>query len=78
MMENEEIDLVVILTPSGLHAKHTLQLAKYKKHIIVEKPMALTLNDADEMIKACDKNGIRLFVVKQNRYNLPIQQLKKH
>jgi predicted dehydrogenase len=39
--------------------------------------MALTLDDADSMIRACDENGIRLFVVKQNRYNLPVQQLKK-
>ena len=77
MLQNEDIDIIVILTPSGLHAKHTTELAKYKKHIIVEKPMALTLDDADAMIKACDENGIRLFVVKQNRYNLPVQQLKK-
>lgn len=77
MLQNEEIDIIVILTPSGLHAQHTIELAKYKKHIIVEKPMALTLQSADAMIKACDENGVRLFVVKQNRYNLPVQQLKK-
>lgn len=76
MLQSENIDVVVVLTPSGLHAQHTISLAKYKKHIIVEKPMALTLDDADAMIKACDENGIRLFVVKQNRYNLPVQQLK--
>lgn len=77
MMQNEDIDLVSILTPSGLHTKHTLELAKYKKHIVVEKPMALTLDDADLMIKECDKNGIRLFVIKQNRYNLPVTKLKE-
>ena len=77
MAQNEDIDMFVILTPSGLHAKHTIELAKYKKHILVEKPMALTLEDADAMIRACDENGVRLFVVKQNRYNLPVQQLRK-
>jgi predicted dehydrogenase len=77
MLQNEDIDIVSILTPSGMHCAHTLQIAKYKKHIIVEKPMALTMDDSDAMIKACDENGIRLFVVKQNRYNLPVQQLKK-
>lgn len=76
MMQNEDLDIVSILTPSGLHAQHTLELAQYKKHIVVEKPMALTLDDADAMIKACDENGVKLFVVKQNRYNLPVQQLK--
>jgi UDP-N-acetyl-2-amino-2-deoxyglucuronate dehydrogenase len=77
MLQNEDIDVVSILTPSGMHCEHTLKIAKYKRHIVVEKPMALTLDDADAMIKACDENGIRLFVVKQNRYNLPVQQLKK-
>ncbi|TLD81375.1 Gfo/Idh/MocA family oxidoreductase [Helicobacter sp. MIT 11-5569] len=72
-----QIDLVAILTPSGMHAKNTLEVAPYKKHIIVEKPMALTLDDADKMIESCNKNGIRLFVVKQNRYNLPVQKLRE-
>jgi UDP-N-acetyl-2-amino-2-deoxyglucuronate dehydrogenase len=77
ILKNEDIDVVSILTPSGMHCEHTLKIAKYKRHIVVEKPMALTLDDADSMIRACDENGIRLFVVKQNRYNLPVQQLKK-
>ena len=75
MLNNESIDIVNILTPSGLHAKNVLELAPFKKHIVVEKPMALTLNDADAMIKACDENGVKLFVVKQNRYNLPVRKL---
>ena len=78
MLRNEEVDIVSILTPSGLHAKHTIDIVeKYKKHIVVEKPMALKLEDADEMIKVCDANSVRLFVVKQNRYNLPVQKLRE-
>lgn len=77
MLKNENVDVVNILTPSGDHAKHTIDIVKkYKKHVIVEKPMALRLKDADEMIKVCDSNGVKLFVVKQNRYNLAIQKLK--
>lgn len=53
----EQIDLVSILTPSGMHAKNTLEVAPYKKHIIVEKPMALTLEDADKMIESCASRG---------------------
>ena len=45
-----------------------LDLAQYRKHIVVEKPMALTLDDADKMIRICDQNAIKLFVVKQNRF----------
>jgi UDP-N-acetyl-2-amino-2-deoxyglucuronate dehydrogenase len=72
MMRVESIDVVVVLTESGLHARHVVELAPYGKHVVVEKPMALTLDDADAMIQACDKFGVRLFVVKQNRFNVPV------
>jgi len=71
----DKIDVISILTPSGDHAEHTVQMSKYSKPIIVEKPMALTLADADRMIEACDRNGSRLFVVKQNRFNLPVKKM---
>jgi len=77
MMQCEEIDIVSVLTESGSHAENVIKLSKYKKHIIVEKPMALTLRDADEMIKACSENNCKLFVVNQNRFNLPVRKLKE-
>lgn len=73
----KQIDIVSILTESGNHAQHTIEIAHYKKHIVVEKPMALTLDGADAMIRACDEAGVKLFVVKQNRYNLPVQKLRE-
>lgn len=77
MMQKEKIDVVSVLTESGNHAKHVITLAKYGKHIVVEKPMALTIDDADDMIMACEKNNCRLFVVKQNRFNVPILRLRE-
>ena len=77
MMEKSNPDVVSVLTPSGLHCEHVLKLVPFGKHIIVEKPMALTLDDADSMISACDSNGCRLFVVKQNRFNLPVVKLRE-
>jgi UDP-N-acetyl-2-amino-2-deoxyglucuronate dehydrogenase len=79
MMEecSSEIDVVCVLTESGKHAEHVIELAGYGKHIVVEKPMALTLEDADRMIAACDRAGIKLFIVKQNRYNLPVRKLRE-
>jgi len=77
MMEKESVDVVVVLTPSGLHAKHVIKLAKFGKHIMVEKPMALTLDDADAMIAACNENNCNLFVIKQNRFNVPVVKLKE-
>ncbi|QCG93048.1 Gfo/Idh/MocA family oxidoreductase (plasmid) [Azospirillum sp. TSA2s] len=79
MMEalGNRIDVLSILTPSGSHAKLTVDLAVHGKHILVEKPMALTLEDADAMIAACDAAGVKLFVVKQNRFNLPVTHLRE-
>jgi len=77
MMKNENIDVAVVLTPSGLHAEHVVNLSKYGKDIMVEKPMALTLDDADAMIEACDRNNCRLFIIKQNRFNVPVVKLRE-
>lgn len=77
MMQKIEVDVVVVLTESGKHAEHVIALAKYGKHIVVEKPMALTLDDADAMIQACDKAGVKFFVVKQNRFNVPVIKVRE-
>jgi len=77
MMQTEPIDVVSVLTESGNHARDVINLAKYKKHIVVEKPMALTLDDADDMIRACAENNCKLFVVKQNRFNQPVVKLRQ-
>ena len=78
MLRTEDIDVVNILTESGNHARHTIEVVeKYQKHIVVEKPMALSLSDADEMIRVCDAHGVKLFVVKQNRYNIPVLKLRE-
>ena len=72
-----DVSAIAVLTPSGLHAEHVIEVAKFGKDIVVEKPMALRLSDADDMIRVCDANDIRLFVVKQNRFNVPVVQLRK-
>jgi len=77
MMQSVSIDVVVVLTESGNHARHVIELAKYGKHIVVEKPMALVLGDADRMIEACDKSRCKLFIVKQNRFNVPVIKLRE-
>lgn len=77
MLSTIEVDVVVVLTESGMHADHVKRIAVYGKHVVVEKPMALTLEDADSMIAACDEAGIKLFVIKQNRFNVPVQKLRQ-
>lgn len=76
-LARKDIDAVAVLTPSGMHAAHAIACAKAGKHVIVEKPMALRLQDADDMIRACDEAGVKLFVVKQNRFNVPVLKARE-
>ncbi len=77
LLEQPDLDAVAVLTPSGLHSAHAIAIAKAGKHVIVEKPMALRLQDADDMIRACDEAGVKLFIVKQNRFNLPVVKARE-
>jgi UDP-N-acetyl-2-amino-2-deoxyglucuronate dehydrogenase len=77
MLAAPGIDAVSVLTPSGMHADHTVTVARSGRHVVVEKPMALTLKDADRMIAAADEAGVRLFVVKQNRFNVPVVKARE-
>src|SRR5437660_1045466 len=77
MLASQRVDVVSILTPSGMHSEHAIEVARSGRHVIVEKPLALTLPDADVMIDACDKAGVRLFVVKQNRFNVPVVKARE-
>lgn len=76
MLNNESLDLVVLCTPSGLHAQQTEIVAKHGINVITEKPMATRWHDGLRMVKACDDAGVWLFVVKQNRHNFTLQILK--
>ncbi len=77
MVETEHPDTVNICTPSGMHAEHAINCAGKVPNIICEKPMALKLADADRMIETCASKKSRLFIVKQNRFNLPIIKLRE-
>lgn len=78
LSKEKSIDVVIVLTPTGTHSEITIDIAKkYKKHLIVEKPMSLKLDDADKMIEICAANNVKLFIVKQNRFNLPVRKLKE-
>ena len=77
MLDTEKLDAVLICTPSGLHPQMGIEAANRKINVVTEKPMAITLKSADELVKVCDLNEVELFVVKQNRLNPSIQLLKK-
>lgn len=77
MLAEVESDAVIIATPSGLHPQHGILAAKAGRHVISEKPMAISLAAADALVQACDDQDVHLFVVKQNRLNPPIVLLKR-
>jgi UDP-N-acetyl-2-amino-2-deoxyglucuronate dehydrogenase len=77
MLEQVPADVAVICTPSGLHPRHGILAARKGLHVIVEKPIATRLEEADALVKACDAANVTLFVVKQNRLNPAIQLLKR-
>lgn len=72
-----QADLVVLATPSGLHARQAIQAAQAGCHVVTEKPMATRWADGKRMVEAFDRAGLRLFVVKQNRHNVTLQLLKR-
>ena len=77
MLAEVPSDAVVVATPSGLHPQHGIMAARAGRHVISEKPMAISLAAADALVQACDDHQVQLFVVKQNRLNPPIVLLKR-
>lgn len=77
LLEKTSADCVILTTPSGLHPTQTIEVAEAGKHVMTEKPMATRWQDGLKMVEACDKAGVRLFVVKQNRRNATLQLLKR-
>jgi UDP-N-acetyl-2-amino-2-deoxyglucuronate dehydrogenase len=72
-----DADIVILATPSGLHAAQAIIVAEAGRHVMTEKPMATRWQDGKRMVQACDAAGVYLFVVKQNRRNPTLQLLKR-
>ena len=77
LLEHTTADCVILTTPSGLHPAQAIEVAAAGRHVITEKPMATRWKEGCAMVEACDKAGVRLFVVKQNRRNATLQLLKR-
>ena len=73
----KSIEVVAICSPNGLHATHAIMALNAGYHALVEKPMAISVNDCGEMIKAAERANRRLFAIKQNRFNPPVAAVKE-
>ena len=77
LLEHTTADCVILTTPSGLHPAQAIEVAAAGRHVITEKPMATRWKEGCAMVEACDKAGVRLFVVKQNRRYATLLLLKR-
>lgn len=77
MLKDNSIDVVSICTPNYLHEPHAVAALNSGKHVVVEKPMAMSVAECDRIIAAGEKSGKVVFAVKQNRYNPPVQAVKE-
>lgn len=77
MLEHEHPDLVAVATPSGTHAAVALDCVRAGSHVIIEKPIALSLADADALIAAAKKADVRLCACHQNRFNKSIRRIRE-
>ena len=77
LLASSAADIVVLATPSGLHADQAIAVAAAQRSVMTEKPMATRWQDGKRMVRACDEAGVRLFVVKQNRKNATLSLVKR-
>jgi predicted dehydrogenase len=78
LLKNEkDLDLVSVCSPNGLHAEHSIAALNAGINVLCEKPMAISVGDCERMILSANEAGKQLIVVKQNRFNAPVAELKK-
>jgi UDP-N-acetyl-2-amino-2-deoxyglucuronate dehydrogenase len=77
MLKRENIDVVAIATESGYHAKHAIDCINNGTHVLIEKPMALSVEDADKIIALAKEKNKKVCISHQNRFNPPIQKLRR-
>lgn len=76
LLNDTDIDVVCVCTPSFLHAEHTIAALKSGKHVVVEKPMAMNSADANAIIKTSQDNGKLVTVISQIRFSPDVQKIK--
>src|SRR4030088_2051886 len=77
LCKDPDVEAVWVSSPNRFHAEHTILAANHGKHVVVEKPMAVTLSDAQRMVEAADKNGIKLLAGHTRAFTLPIRAMRR-
>jgi len=77
LCQDPEVEAVWVSSPNRFHAEHTILAASSGKHVVVEKPMAVTLSDAERMVEAADKYGVKLLAGHTRAFTLPIRAMRR-
>lgn len=77
LIEENQIELVGIATESGIHAEIALYCIEHGIHVIIEKPMAMSIADADRIIQLSEEKGVKVSACHQNRFNVAVQEMRK-
>ena len=76
LIDDKETDVVIISTPNGLHREHAIRCLKAGKNVLIEKPIALTVEDAKEILKVAEEKKLRVFTSMQLRFSPVVQYVK--
>src|SRR5919199_1221547 len=77
LCEDKDLDAVYIASPNRFHAEHAITAARHGKHVLVEKPMAISLAETEAMVEACEKAGVKLVCAHTASYGLPYRTMRK-
>src|SRR5689334_19861658 len=77
LLNEPDIEIVSICTPNELHAEHSIKALRAGKHVLCEKPLCISYADAKKMVEVSNATDKKLFVVKQNRYNPPVELVRE-
>ncbi|MBV8719986.1 MAG: Gfo/Idh/MocA family oxidoreductase [Chloroflexi bacterium] len=77
LCEDAEVEAVWVSSPNRFHAEHTILAARHGKHVVVEKPMAVTLEDAERMVEAADRYGVKLLAGHTRAFTVPIRAMRR-
>lgn len=77
MIEENQLDLISIATESGLHGEIALYCIEHGIHVIIEKPMAMSLEEADRIISLSEEKGMKVAACHQNRFNIAVQEMRQ-
>jgi len=77
LCQDPDVEAVWVATPNRFHAEHAIMAAEHGKHVVVEKPMALSLEQAERMLEAAEKHGVKLLAGHTQSFSLPVRTMRK-